>query len=129
LPVTVGVIRAGFACALLGVLVLSLWPLEKPVPVNTGWDKTDHLLAYLVLGLLGLGSWTLPAAARGLIPVGRERLILLLLLAFGAMIEGLQGMTETRHADWQDLLANGIGLVLAWFTFALRSARGSRRRP
>src|SRR5690606_10199656 len=50
-------LRLLFAAALAAVLVLSLWPLTEPPPLHTGWDKTDHLAAFVALGLLGLPSW------------------------------------------------------------------------
>lgn len=49
-------LRLLFAAALAAVLVVSLWPMVEPPPINTGWDKTDHVAAFVVLGLLGLPS-------------------------------------------------------------------------
>jgi VanZ family protein len=128
LPASGWVLRTGFVCALMAVLIASLWPLDKPPPINTGWDKTDHLVAYLVLGWLGLESWPQPSSARKWIPGLHERRILAGLLAYGGLIELLQGLTETRHADSQDLLANGVGIVLGWLAFRLWNAWGARRR-
>ncbi len=119
-----------FACALAGVLILSLWPLDQPPPVNTGWDKTDHLLAYLVLALLGLQAFgCLPEAAYLRFPFLSlpGRAVLLGLLAFGGAVELLQGLTETRHASWQDMLANGLGILLGWLLPAIWNARRTRR--
>lgn len=121
--------RAGFACALLGVLVLSLLPLDEPPPINTGWDKTDHLFAYMVLALLGLQAFASrleSAVAHGLIPPTRERRMLLGLLAFGAAVELLQGLTETRQTDWRDVLANSLGIALGWLVWSVWNARRIR---
>jgi len=36
------------------------------------------------------------------------------LRAYGALIEILQSFTTFRSADWHDLLADGLGLLLGW---------------
>ena len=100
-------LRQLFATALAAVLVLSLWPMPEPPPLHTGWDKTDHLAAFAVLGLLGLPSW----------PAHRSR-VLAGLLAYGALIELLQGFTVHRHGDWRDLVADAIGVGIAALVFA-----------
>jgi len=35
------------------------------------------------------------------------------LLAYGAVIEVLQSLTPTRSAEWLDLLADAVGILLA----------------
>lgn len=95
-------LRVSFAVALVLVLAMSLWPMTEPPPLHTGWDKTDHLAAFVVLGLLGLGAW----------PDHRMRVLAGLLL-YGALIEVLQGFTGYRQADWRDLVADAAGLALA----------------
>ncbi|MEJ7930604.1 VanZ family protein [Ramlibacter sp. AN1015] len=89
-----------FACC-AAVLVLATMPIQGPVP-TTGWDKSDHVLAFVVLGLLGQRAY--PCA------VARCQLSL---LCFGAGIELLQWMLPHRFAEWRDLMADGAGLVLA----------------
>ena len=108
-------LRIGFAIALALVLVVSLWPMPEPPPINTGWDKTDHVAAFVVLGLLGLPSW----------PDHRVRVLVGLLL-YGALIEVLQAFTVYRHADWRDWVADAIGIGLAALVAAIW--RGRRRR-
>jgi len=100
-------LRLFFAAALAVVLVLSLWPLPEPSPLGTGWDKADHVAAFVALGLLGLPSW----------PAHRSR-VLAGLLAYGALIELLQGFTVHRQGDWRDLVADAIGIGLAALAFA-----------
>ncbi|MCO5106087.1 MAG: VanZ family protein [Burkholderiaceae bacterium] len=95
-------LRPFFALALLVVLVASLWPTAEPLPLGTGWDKTDHLVAFLGLGLLGLPAW----------PSRRARVLVGLLL-YGALIEVLQGFTVYRQSDWRDWVADAVGAGLA----------------
>ena len=92
--------RLAFVLSLAGVLVLSLAP-ATPASLTTGWDKTNHLLGFAVLGLLGL--WSYP---------GRAVPVLLGLLAYGGLIEVLQSLTPYRLAEWADLLADALGLLL-----------------
>ncbi|WP_255371060.1 VanZ family protein [Cupriavidus sp. YR651] len=86
-------------CALV-VMVLSLLPPSTPLP-TTGWDKTNHLLAFSVLAVLGLRAW----------PTRRWR-VLVGLVVYGALIEVLQGMSGDREPSWLDLLADTIGIAL-----------------
>ena len=90
-----------YAC-MLAVLVLSLIPPGPELP-TTGWDKTNHLLAFGVLALLGCRGYPRNVA-----------MLLVCLLAFGALIEVLQSLTPYRFAEWGDLLADALGLVLGW---------------
>ena len=88
------------ALTMLAVLVLSLLPQNVPMP-TTGWDKSNHLLAFATLG--GLGCWSWP---------GRLRFVLPALLAYGGLIEVLQSFTPDRSAEFEDLLADAIGLLV-----------------
>lgn len=86
--------------AMLVLLVLCLVPVPPQLP-STGWDKSNHALAFAVLAFLGNRAWP-----------GRTAPVLLGLLAYGGLIEVLQSFTPDRFAEWGDLLADGIGLVL-----------------
>ena len=88
-----------WACA-LAVLVLALMPIVPHMP-STGWDKSNHLLAFAALAVLGL--WAYP---------GRMAVLLLGLLAYGGLIEVLQSFTPDRFAEWADLLADAVGLLV-----------------
>ena len=91
-----------FGSVVLVVLVLALMPTVPHLP-TTGWDKTNHLLAFAVLAWLGCHAYP-------------QRMVSVLsgLLAYGALIEILQSFTTFRSADWHDFLADGLGLVLGW---------------
>jgi VanZ family protein len=88
------------AIAMLALLVLSLMPAAIPVP-STGWDKSNHALGFAVLAFLAYWAWP-----------GRIPLSLLGLLGYGALIEVLQSLTPDRMAEWSDLWADGVGLLV-----------------
>ncbi|HUV22178.1 MAG TPA: VanZ family protein [Gammaproteobacteria bacterium] len=81
---------------LVTVAFVSLIPLPD-IGVN---DKVSHLLTYFLLagwfGLLAgnriLLCWTVVA-----------------LIAYGMIIEWLQGQTGYRYAEWGDVIANSLG--------------------
>jgi len=100
-------LRAAFWMALAAVLVLSLWPSSETPPVSTGWDKSDHVLAYLVIGLLGFAAY------------GSRLRLWLALLAYGGVVELLQALTVYRTASWNDWFADALGLGLAFVVWAL----------
>ena len=68
---------------------------------TTGWDKSNHVLAFAVLAFLAHTAWP-----------GRSWLVPLRLFAYGAFIELLQAFTPDRYAEWSDLLADGVGLLI-----------------
>lgn len=100
--------RWAFAACVLAVLVLALMP-SPPRMLTTGWDKSNHLLAFAVLTWLGCKAF-------------RQRLAIILpsLLAYGALIEILQSFTPTRSADWFDLFADSLGLLAGWLLIRLQ---------
>lgn len=88
------------ALAMLTLLVLSLAPAETPLP-STGWDKTNHLFGFATLAFLGQRAFP-----------GRTVPVLCGLLAYGGLIEILQSFTPDRFAEFGDLVADGIGLLI-----------------
>lgn len=85
---------------MLALLVLSLMPPSPEMP-TTGWDKSNHALGFGLLALLGHAAG----------PRSRRKM-LLGLLAYGGLIEVLQSFTPDRMAEWGDLLADGVGLLI-----------------
>jgi VanZ family protein len=71
--------------------------------VTTGWDKSNHWLAFTVLTWLACNAFP-----------KRLAVTLLGLLAYGALIEILQSFTPTRSAEWLDLFADGVGILTGW---------------
>ncbi len=91
-----------FIICLVSVLSLALMK-HPPNLMDTGWDKGNHVLAFTVLTFLGRMSF----------PTQRLRL-LLGLLAYGVLIENLQFMTGYRFSEYQDLLADVVGMALGY---------------
>lgn len=104
-------VKSAFWTCAAAVLILSLVPTAPELP-STGWDKGNHFLGFGVLAVLG----RLAYPRRGIaLFVG--------LLAFGALIEGLQSLTTYRLAEWADWIADGIGVLVGY------AAMPAVRRP
>ena len=101
-----------FGVCVIAVLVLALMP-APPAKLSTGWDKANHLLAFGVMAWLGCKAF--------------ERHIFSLLcglLAYGAVIEMLQSLTPNRSAEWQDWVADGVGILLGWMVWRMQKGYG-----
>jgi len=98
----VGLIRLGFFAALVIIFVMALIPLPEAFSMFSWQDKVEHVGVFMVLGLLGIAS-----------RLSRPPQTLAGVLAYGGLIELVQGMTTYRTADPADLLADACGLVLA----------------
>lgn len=90
------------ACGVLWTLWASLAP-SASLPTVQVWDKLAHAVNYAVLTLLLLAVQAKP----------RLLLSMLLMVAFGAVIEVVQAQTGYRRGEWLDLLANTVGVVSA----------------
>ncbi len=96
-------LRIAFWVACVVVAVLSLAPVDYlPSATFNWWDKSQHALAFFVLGLFGLGAY-----------VNYAQRVVIGLLAFAAAIELAQAATGWRYGDWQDWLADAVGLAVA----------------
>ena len=101
LPLT-RITRLAFWVAAAVVLYFAL----APVPARellTGWDKSNHVVAFAGLAVLGLLGWA-----------SRVRLVLAGLIGYGMLIELLQLATPDHQFDLQDLAADAIGLAVGW---------------
>lgn len=87
------------ALMLLVVAVASLLPAPD-VGVS---DKLSHVITYLVLA----GWFSLLAANRVALCWAAVSLLI-----YGMLMELLQGTTGYRYAEWGDVLANGVGVVV-----------------
>lgn len=105
--------RSSFWLLLLGTLWLSLVPVDQIPSAFSFWDKAQHALGFAALCLLGLLAYP-----------GRVGLLMFGLALFGAGIECAQWATGWRHGDWQDWLADCLGMMMgavAWrFAHSLR---------
>lgn len=108
--------RTALGCCLV-VIALLAWLPGHALPAQNWSDKLNHLLAFSALGLL---SWhAFP---------GRRGAAFLALVGFGVLIELVQWQLPTRNAEWADLAADGLGLLIGAALGALtghRLARGA----
>lgn len=108
--------RALLAVLLVAITGLALLP-DPPQTVSTGWDKSNHALAFASLAFASV--WALWPRPR------QWGLLVAALLAYGGAIEVAQTFLPPRSGDWLDLLADGcgiaLGLLAAWPLAARRS--------
>jgi LPXTG-motif cell wall-anchored protein len=96
------VLVASFWIVAIAVGVLALLPASYPLP-STGWDKSNHALAFATMALLGAACW----------PNAFVR-VLIGLAIYGGAIEVAQTFTETRMGEVVDWVADVAGLAIAW---------------
>jgi len=111
-------LRAWRVLLMLLIVVVSYLALapKPPTGVDLGWDKLNHMMAFTALAFAASLGYPAPMRVRVLSLAG--------LLAFGGLIEILQLYVPGRSAEWGDLLADAIGIVLGVATAAavLRAA-------
>ena len=96
---------AGVLLVVLLVVVSWLAFSPRPPPIGLGWDKLNHAMAFAALA----------AAARvaGANRMTRPRQVVTnWLLAYGAFIELVQSQIPNRGAEWLDLLADLVGIMI-----------------
>lgn len=111
------------ACAVVAITWLATTP-NPPRQIDTGWDKSNHLLAFAVLALLADrlvmawgGGTGVRLAAWGLV------------LAYGGLIELLQSQIPGRAAEWADLGADAMGVAVGVVVSGLATLAARRWRP
>ena len=105
--------RALWRVLLAVLLIVITWLALIPAPpkvITTGWDKSNHALAFASLAFSSV--WALWQRPRQWI------WLVLALVAYGIGIEIAQSFLPPREADAKDVLADTvgifIGLLLAW---------------
>jgi VanZ family protein len=87
--------------AVISWLALSAAP---PAIITTGWDKANHALAFASLAFSAVWAfWQQPRQWPRLVAV---------LVAYGIGIEVVQSFLPPREADWHDVVADSVGIVL-----------------
>ncbi|MBL8328200.1 MAG: VanZ family protein [Rubrivivax sp.] len=106
--------------AVLSVYVLYGALTPNPKGPSLGWDKANHAAAFAVLAFCAVFAL-------------RERprhvfWIAYLLLALGLAIEIAQTFVPGRLGDWQDLLADAVGIAVGLMAAIRLAVRLDRRR-
>lgn len=110
--------RALLALLLVAITWLALVP-NPPQGISTGWDKTNHLLAFSTLAFVSVWArWPQPR---------QWPMLVVALLLYGCGIEVAQSFLPPRSAEAADVLADGLGialgLLIAW-PVSVIAARG-----
>jgi len=107
-----GIVLLASVLLLAMVPAIWLWP-QGPTKEWSLSDKWLHGITFAVLALWFSGQYARDSYWK----------LVLGLLAFGALIEMFQRMTSYRTAEWNDLLADLLGIVVG-ITIALAGAGG-----
>jgi VanZ family protein len=95
-----------YALATAILLYLCLAP-SKDLPKVNLWDKEEHAIAWMVLALTGL-----------LLSPWRPRAIAAFAFGLGVFVELAQwAMGFGRDADWRDVAADCVGIVVAFVLY------------
>ena len=98
----VAVSRCFFYLVIAAITILAVVPQEQAV-VTTGWDKTNHVLAFWVLLILLDNAY--PSSSLWSQKIAP-------LFAYGIVIEGIQSALPYRYFSLLDVCANVLGLLL-----------------
>jgi VanZ family protein len=97
-----------YALATVILLYICLAPSRDLPKVNL-WDKEEHAAAWFVLAATGL-----------LLAPRRPRAIALYAFGIGVFVEVAQGlMGFGRDADWHDVAADSVGIVVAFIGYGV----------
>lgn len=98
-------LRRAWRLLLALLLAAASWLAFMPQPPGMpGGDKLHHLLGFAVLTAVGVLGFE--PRRRTLLAVAGA------LLLYGAFIEAVQSQLPWRTAEWADLLADGIGVLI-----------------
>ena len=86
----------------LNALALSPAPYLPPLEIFDWWDKAQHAIGFGTLAVLAVLAY--PGVSK--LRIG------LMLVALGVLFEVLQHFCGYRFGDWQDAVADGVGVVL-----------------
>ena len=90
-------------------LALSPAPYLPPLDIFNWWDKAQHAIGYGTLTVSALLAY----------PHKLKWKLAALLCIHGCLIEVLQYFSGYRYGDWQDALADGLGVALGLAFFVL----------
>ena len=93
----------------LNALALSPAPYLPPLDIFNWWDKAQHAIGFCTLTVLAVLAYP---------QVSKFRVAMLLCLQ-GVAIEVLQYVGGYRFGDWQDAVADAVGVLLGLVLFKL----------
>jgi VanZ family protein len=96
--------KALFWACFLAINILALSPAPYLPEIFNWWDKAQHAIAFAVLAVLAVLAY----------PEGSKRRIAFLLIGQGVLIEVLQYFSGYRYGDWQDAVADGVGVLVGF---------------
>ena len=94
--------KALFWACFLAINILALSPAPYLPEIFNWWDKAQHAIAFATLAVMAVLAY----------PEALKRRIAFLLIVLGVLIEVLQYFSGYRYGDWQDALADGMGVLL-----------------
>jgi VanZ family protein len=86
----------------LNALALMPGPYLPPLEIFNWWDKAQHAIGFGTLAVLAVLAY--PGVSKLRIGV--------LLMVLGVLIEVLQYLGGYRFGDWQDAVADGVGVLV-----------------
>ncbi len=117
-PARLALVRVLFWAACLFAFVMAVLPHPPMVPGDPS-DKIQHIVAFLVLAALGHFAY----------PRTKKRVLLLGLMAFGAMIEFAQLIPALhRDSDPYDWIADTLAALTVFVVIALWGYSHARQR-
>lgn len=103
------VLKGAFWVCFVVISALALMPGSYLPPVFNWWDKAQHAIAFGTLAVLAVLAY----------PGVSKFRIGFLLLALGVLIEVLQYFSGYRYGDWQDAVADGVGVLVGLISAVL----------
>ncbi len=98
------------------ITITSLVSLKIMKSISIGISNFDKIVHFALHFLLAL-SWFF-ATQKNIVKRKTKTILIIGLISYGIIIEALQdGMTTHRQADFYDILANSIGVLLAAILF------------
>ena len=102
--IAVSLFRLTF-CTALGTISWLAFTSGPPGVTMVFWDKFNHFAAFITLAFLADFAWPLRSRFQTV-------LIMILLICYGFAIEIIQSFLNYRYFDWNDLIADTLGVVI-----------------